>query len=132
MTTKVLNKDIVNHIISDVQLSIQRLGINAQLSIVELEDYQHEKYEKIVSTSFQTMPMLFKEIHIEGRVCVMNDKTEGYSAVVIRLGVKYTHFNGDTNGHELGKITYSVDNSYKSEHIQDIDMYVDKVKSLAI
>lgn len=129
MTTKVLNKDIVNYIISDVQLSIQRLGINAQLSIEELEDYE---YEKIVSTSFQTMPMLFKEIHIEGIVSVMNDKVEGYSAVVIRLGVKYTHFDGGMNGHELGKITYSIDNSYKSERIQDIDIYIDKVRPLVI
>lgn len=135
MKTKVLNKDIENYIISDVQLSIQRLGINAQLSIVELEDYQHENDENdenIVSTSFQTIPMLFKEIHIEGEVCVINHKTIGYSEVVIRLGVKYTHFNGDTNEHELGKITYLVDNSYKSEHIQDIDIYIDKVRPLVI
>lgn len=129
MTTKVLNKDIVNYIISDIQLTIQRLGINAQLSIEELEDYE---YEKIVSTSFQTMPMLFKEIHIEGIVSVMNDKVEGYSTIDIRLGVKYTHFDGGMNGHELGKITYSIDNSYKSERIKNLDMYVCKVKTLAI
>jgi hypothetical protein len=63
MTTEILNKEIVNYIISDVELTIKRLGINVQLSIEQCEDYNHEKFDKLISTSFQTMPMLFKEIH---------------------------------------------------------------------
>jgi hypothetical protein len=65
MTTEVLNKEIVNYIISDIELTLQRLGINVQLSIEQCEDYKHEKFDKLISTSFQTVPMLFKEIHID-------------------------------------------------------------------
>ena len=133
MTTEILNKESVNYIINDVELTIKRLGINVQLSIEQCEDYNHDKFDKIVSTSFQTMPMLFKEIHIEGDINVITRETEeDYCKVVINLDVRYTHFDGGTNGHNLGKIIYLADKSYKGRNTKHINMYVDKVKSLAI
>lgn len=133
MTTEVLNKEIVNYIISDIELTLQRLGINVQLSIEQCEDYKHEKFDKLVSTSFQTVPMLFKEIHIEGDINVMTKATEeDYCKVIINLGVSYVYFDGGTNGHELGRVVYVVDKSYKGIDTKHINMYVDKVKTLAI
>lgn len=133
MTTEILNKEIVNYIINDVELTIKRLGINVQLSIEQCEDYNHDKFDKIVSTSFQTMPMLFKEIYIEGDINVITRETEeDYCKVVINLDVRYTHFDGGTNGHNLGKIIYLADKSYKGRNTKHINMHVDKVKSLAI
>ena len=133
MTTEILNKEIVNYIINDVELTIKRLGINVQLSIEQCEDYNHDKFDKIVSTSFQTMPMLFKEIHIEGDINVITRETEEDNCkVIINLDVRYTHFDGGTNGHNLGKIMYLADKSYKGRNTKHINMYVDKVKSLAI
>lgn len=133
MTTEILNKEIVNYIINDVELTIKRLGINVQLSIEQCEDYNHDKFDKIVSTSFQTMPMLFKEIHIEGDINVITRETEEDNCkVIINLDVRYTHFDGGTNGHNLGKITYLADKSYKGRNTKHINMYVNKVKSLAV
>lgn len=133
MTTEILNKEIVNYIINDVELTIKRLGINVQLSIEQCEDYNHDKFDKIVSTSFQTMPMLFKEIHIEGDINVITRETEEDNCkVIINLDVRYTHFDGGTNGHNLGKIMYLADKSYKGRNTKHINMFVNKVKSLAI
>ena len=133
MTTEVLNKEIVNYIISDIELTLQRLGFNVQLSIEQCEDYKHEKFDKLISTSFQTVPMLFKEIHIEGDINVMTKATEeDYCKVIINLDVRYTHFNGGTNGYELGKIMYVADKSYNGTDTKHINIYVDKVKTLAI
>lgn len=133
MTTEVLNKEIVNYIISDIELTLQRLGFNVQLSIEQCEDYKHEKFDKLISTSFQTVPMLFKEIHIEGDINVMTKATEeDYYKVIINLDVRYTHFNGGTNGYELGKIMYVADKSYNGTDTKHINIYVDKVKTLAI
>lgn len=133
MTTEVLNKEIVNYIISDIELTLQRLGINVQLSIEQCEDYKHEKFDKLISTSFQTVPMLFKEIHIEGDINVMTKATEeDYCKVIINLGVSYAYFDRGTNGHELGRVMYVVDKSYKGIDTKHINMYVDKVKTLAI
>nr|UVX63911.1 MAG: hypothetical protein [Bacteriophage sp.] len=133
MTTEVLNKEIVNYIISDIEQTLQRLGFNVQLSIEQCEDYKHEKFDKLISTSFQTVPMLFKEIHIEGDINVMTKATEeDYYKVIINLDVRYTHFNGGTNGYELGKIMYVADKSYNGTDTKHINIYVDKVKTLAI
>ena len=133
MTTEILNKEIVNYIINDVELTIKRLGINVQLSIEQCEDYNHEKFDKLISTSFQTIPMLFKEIHIEGDVNVITKETEeDYCKVIINLDVRYTHFDGCTNGHELGKIMYVADKSYNGTDTKYLNLYVDKVKTLAI
>lgn len=133
MTTEVLNKEIVNYIISDIEQTLQRLGFNVQLSIKQCEDYKHEKFDKLISTSFQTVPMLFKEIHIEGDINVMTKATEeDYYKVIINLDVRYTHFNGGTNGYELGKIMYVADKSYNGTDTKHMNMYVDKVKTLAI
>lgn len=133
MTTEILNKEIVNYIINDVELTIKRLGINVQLSIEQREDYNHDKFDMIVSTSFQTMPMLFKEIHIEGNINVITKETEeDYCKVVINLDVRYTHFDGGTNGHKLGKIMYVVDKSHNGTDTKYLNMYVDKVRTLAI
>lgn len=133
MTTEVLNKEIVNYIISDIEQTLQRLGFNVQLSIEQCEDYKHEKFDKLISTSFQTVPMLFKEIHIEGDINVMTKATEeDYYKVIINLDVRYTHFNGGTNGYELGKIMYVADKSYNGTDTKHMNMYVDKVKTLAI
>ena len=133
MTTEILNKEIVNYIINDVELTIKRLGINVQLSFEQCEDYNHDKFDKLISTSFQTMPMIFKEIHIEGNIYVIANKTEeDCCKVVINLDVRYTHFDGCTNGHELGRIIYIADKSYNGTDTKHINMYVDKVKPLAI
>lgn len=133
MTTEILNKEIVNYIINDVELTIKRLSINVQLSIEQCEDYNHEKFDKLISTSFQTMPMLFKEIHIEGDVNVITRETEeDYCKVIINLDVRYTYFDGGTNGYNLGKIMYVADKSYNGTNTKYINMYVDKVKTLAI
>lgn len=133
MTTEILNKEIVNYIINDVELTIKRLGINVQLSIEQCEDYNHEKFDKLISTSFQTMPMLFKEIHIEGDINVIaNGTEEDYCKVIINLDVRYTYFDGGTNGYNLGKIMYVADKSYNGTNTKYINMYVDKVKTLAI
>lgn len=133
MTTEVLNKEIVNYIISDIELTLQRLGIKVQLSIEQCEDYKHEKFDKLISTSFQTVPMLFKEIHIEGDINVMTKATEeDYCKVIINLGVSYAYFDGETNGHKLGRVMYVVDKSYNGTGTKRINIYVDKVKTLAI
>lgn len=133
MTTEVLNKEIANYIISDIELTLQRLGFNVQLSIEQCEDYKHEKFDKVISTSFQTMPMLFKEIHIEGNINVIEDeKDKDICKVIINLNVGYTYFDGGTNGHKLGGFMYVVDKSYKGTDTKHMNMYVDKVKTLAI
>lgn len=133
MTTEILNNEIVNYIISDVELTLKRLDINVQLSIVTGENYKHEKCDRIISTSFQTMPMLFMEIHIEGNIDVINEISDEYFyKVIINLSVIYTSFDERTNQHSFGSIMYLVDKSYDNKDKKHINMYVSKISAFEI
>lgn len=140
MITEVLSKQVLDYIINDVETTIHRLGINAQLSIKVEKDYRGNDYEKLVSTSFQTMPVLFKEIHLEGTISVRDkqDEPDDFLKVCINIEYRYTNFGGGSNGHILGSIAYEVDkrtNEKMKESEKEskyISMIARKVQSLEI
>lgn len=111
MTTKILSKQVLNYIINDVETTIHRLGINAQLSIEVEKDYRGNEYETLVSTEFQTMPMLFKDIRLECDVLVRDDvdAPDDFLEVLINLDYRYHTFNNMSNWHTLGRIIFEVD-----------------------
>lgn len=140
MKTEILSKQVLDYIINDVETTIHRLGVNAQLSIKVEKDYRGNEYEKLVSTSFQTMPMLFKEIHLEGNI-VIRDKVyepDDFLVVYVKLDYYYHTFNNGSNGHTLGRIIFEVDkrtNEMMKENDKEsnyISMIVRKVQSLEI
>lgn len=138
MKTEILSKQVLDYIINDVETTIHRLGINAQLSVEIRKDYRGDEYEKLVSTSFQTMPMLFKEIHLEGNIAIRDkvDAPDDFLEVHINLDYYY-HTNG-SNGHTLGRIVFEVDkrtNEKMRENGKEsnyISMIVRKIQSLEI
>ncbi len=136
MLTDQLNKNVLDYIIKDVELTINRLGINATLYIRQDKDYKGNAFEKLVSTSFQTMPMLFKEIHIEADYNIrdMAEKPDSFMEVTLNLDYYYRTFDGGTNGHNLGRVIYEVDKGYnkKGNDTKYMSMYVLKVKSIEI
>lgn len=140
MITEVLSKQVLDYIINDVETTIHRLGINAQLSIKVEKDYRGNEFEKLVSTSFQTMPVLFKEIHLEGTISVRDkqDEPDDFLKVCINIEYRYTNFSGGSNGHILGRIAYEVDkrtNEKMKESKKEskyISMIARKVQSLEI
>ena len=140
MNTEILSKQVLDYIINDVETTIHRLGINAQLSIKVEKDYRGNEYEKLVSTSFQTMPMLFKEIHLEGSIAIRDkvDAPDDFLEVYVNLDYCYHTFGNCSNGHTLGRIVFEVDkltNEMMKESGKEsnyISMIVRKVQSLEI
>lgn len=126
MITADLHEDVVKYIVNDITTSCRRLGIDTVFYIKE----DGNGYEELVSTSFQTMPVLFKEIHLEGRIYLEEDADS--INVSIYLYYKYTTFDNGVNCHLLGRIVYAVDSGYTSKKIRDISMYVSKVKGINI
>lgn len=136
MITDQLNKKVLNYIIKDVELTINRLGINATLFIRKDENYRGDAFEKLVSTSFQTMPVLFREIHIEAD-CYIRDmpgQPDDFMEVTLNLRYYYRTFDGGTNGHNLGRVIYKVDKHYneKGNDTKYMSMYVLKTQSIEI
>lgn len=108
-----INFNVLNYIVKDINLSVARLGINTQLSIVEKQDYKNEPYLAIDSTPFQTMPMIFKSIKVDGNIYVLEDKNnEDIVKVAVRLDYRYKTFDDGSNGHQLGMVRYEVDKEY--------------------
>lgn len=135
MITETLNKQVLNYIINDVETTLHRLGVNVQLSIEKRDNYHGDSYEVLVSNSFQTTPMLFKEIHIEGGISVSDKVGDPDSKLVISVGLGYQYklFDGGGNGHTLGRIIYEADKNFKDDKpCRYMSMVVRKVKSIEI
>lgn len=130
MIKDLVNEAALKYIIDDIELTCKRLGINAKFSIKTKNDYSGRPYELIESTSFQTMPMLFKEIHIEGNITAMS--TTGSIRVIATIEYRYQTFESGYNGCTLGKVIYEVDNMYDGKRPENARMYIKKVKSINI
>lgn len=139
MNTEILSKQVLDYIINDVETTIHRLGINAQLSIEVEKDYRGNEYEKLVSTSFQTMPMLFKDIRLDGNITIRDkvDAPDDFLEVYVYLYYYYHTFDNGSR-HTLGRIVFEVDKRTNEKMIENggksnyISMIVRKVQSLEI
>lgn len=132
-----INLNVLNYIVKDINLSVARLGINTQLSVVEEKDYAGNPYLKVCSTPFQTMPVMFKDITLEGNIYVEEDnRNEDAMKVTVRLNYRYHYFDGGSNGHPLGDCQFTVDKDYwknwdgVNENWASSNIY--KIKGLAI
>ena len=129
-----LNADILDYITNDIQQTCRRLGVNAEFFTKNEKDYRGDEYSIVKSAYFQMMPMIFKDIHVEGELYMRDmPNNDEYYEVWARLDYKYTHFNGGTNGCELGTVVYRVRKDYDGkDKIFGIETYVEKVRSIEI
>lgn len=132
------NKSVLDYIVKDIKVSVSRLGINTNFSLVEDKEYTTGRpYLKVVSTPFQTMPVIFKEINLEGdfyaRPSMKDDET---IEVVICLEYRYSCFDGGSNGHRLGNFKYEVEkhcwDTWDGEDEQFIRYRINKVNGMEI
>lgn len=125
-----LEKRVLDYIVADVQVSVARLGINATLSTEVTKNYRGEDLLEIISSPFQMMPVIFKEIRIDGTITVVKETDEGME-VYVRMDYAYTHFNGSTNGCELGRIHYAVEKNIP-EKTTELRFYIRRLHGLEI
>ena len=105
-----VNMHVLSYIAKDISISVARLGINTRFLVVKKKDYKNDPYLALESTPFQTMPMIFKDIKLEGRIFV-NLSEEEDRIVNIRVSLEYSYhtFDGGYNGHQLGYLRYQVE-----------------------
>ncbi len=106
-----VNFSVLDYIVKDINLSVSRLGINTELSIVEAKDYANRPYLKVDGTPFQTTPMIFKTIKLDGSIHIQETRAgqDALIMVVIRLSYRYQTFDDGSNGHQLGEFKFTVD-----------------------
>ena len=103
-----LRKEVQEYILSELQNSVMRLGISAQLKLVVNKDYRGIEYLAIESEEFQTQPVMFKEVWLGGVLKVSEEKEDAYG-VYASLDYNWRSFTGGTNGTDLGRCYFEVD-----------------------
>lgn len=126
MITADLHEDVVKYIVNDITMTCRRLGIDTVFCIKENDNNK----EELISTSFQTTPVIFKELHIEGSIYLEDDT--GCVVVTIDLSYICKTFCNVPNVHALGTVVYAVDKGYTSKNIRDISRFVDKIQGISI
>ena len=83
-----------------IRLELLKRGFNVNVNCTE-----KGKSFKVKSSSFQTIPVLFKDIFIESNSVYIEEKENSngvkYKEYHIKIGVRYEHFDGGENGCNL-------------------------------
>lgn len=109
-----LPKEFLDYIKDDIQLSLSRLGVNAKLSY-ELAETDRIHYVKWSSESFQTFPVLFKEVHVYGESNLpveVNARHNCYVVVVV-LNFYWSSFGEKAGSTNIGDPIYFIDKDFR-------------------
>ena len=99
----VIESSDVEGIEKTLKIIVSRLGLNVDFYLNEKEIYDGRLMVSVKSTEFQTMPVIYKSIHIEGSGFVIRDTDkEGVLHLSIPLSYHFNYFNGGTNGVDIG------------------------------
>lgn len=102
--------NLLNYIAKDIQNKMTRFGIVAEFHTEEAFDYANRPYIKIVSSNFIMQPMIFKDIHAEGRVYITlyKEGNEQYTDIQVVISLRYNHWNGGNNGFDYVRFGYVI------------------------
>ena len=99
----VIDVSDVEGIKKSLKIMTSRLGINVDFYLNEKEIYDGRLVVSVKSTEFQTMPVIYKSIHIEGSGFLVRDNDkEDVLHLSIPLSYHFDYFNGGTNGVDIG------------------------------
>jgi len=98
-TTKSLATDTITNIHAAITTELLKRGFTAKV-VVDEKTSRHGDYRlELTSEMFQTVPVIMKEIRINGEITFRQDEeNENVIHVGCRVGVRYEHFTGGSNG----------------------------------
>lgn len=128
-----VSKDVLDYIVSDINLSLTRLGISEPLVDITTDSEKKKGYLKYATKSaIKQMPMIFKELVVSGSIYCEEDGEDFY-LVSVNLYYSWSSFGGGYNGTELGNIVYRVDKRIpKIESKRELQHYIRKKRGLEI
>jgi hypothetical protein len=103
------NKSLATATITNIHLAIRdellKRGFLAK-TVIDEKTNRHGDYRlELSSEAFQTVPVLMKEIRINGDITLrQNAENDNVIDIGGRVGVRYDHFTGGSNGCELFSI----------------------------
>ena len=113
-TMNIFSPKILGKIKNIISLSLQRAV--PQVNNVELtikENYRKDKYLYIETNTFQSNPIMFKTLYIDGSATPYCENEE---AKIVKLyfnfNFRWVAFNGGSNGIDLGRIEIDIVNGH--------------------
>lgn len=99
----VIEASDVEGIEKSLKIIVSRLGINVDFYLNEKKIYDGRLMVSVKSTEFQTMPVIYKSINIEGSGFVVRDTDKQDTLhLSIPLSYHFDYFSGGTNGVDIG------------------------------
>lgn len=105
MDTPKISEQILEYISKDVEMTLGRLGIDTQVTI--FEKTSAESGYELKTMPFTVTPAIFKRITIWGQI-IFNEYSEEHIEMNIYLRYSYMHWDGGSNGCNLGRMTYLI------------------------
>lgn len=110
---EVLDKEEIKKIEKSLAICLIRLGVNVEVSLSESKTYDGRPLVKVKTTEFQSIPVIYKSIRIEGYGILKKDE-KGDNVFRLRLPLSYyfNYFGGGSNGVDLGVCSFTIFSKY--------------------
>lgn len=97
-----LNESSIKDMCDSLKTTFLRMGVNVDFEISEKMIYDGSLLIKAISTPFNTIPVMFREVRVEceGRLR-KNEENSSYE-MDMSCYYRYSLFNGSTNGCDIG------------------------------
>lgn len=105
--------EILKEIQEKIQTMMSRLCINTEITItVKYNEYSQRVVATLQSTEFNTVPVIFKSIHLEGHSQPVVETIDNGNEIFYRIkfcffiSYRYEDFGHGTNGTDLGSVEF--------------------------
>ena len=105
--------EILKEIQEKIQTMLSRLCINTEITItVKYNEYSQRVVVVLQSMEFNTVPVIFKSIHLEGRSQPVVETVDNGNGIFHRIkfcffiSYRYEDFGHGTNGTDLGSVEF--------------------------
>ncbi len=142
---KEIRQEIREYILSDVNLTLARLGVSEPVKETSVWEGRHkDKLEYMFkSAPFHQMPMMFKKAFVKGYITavdITDEESRFYEiskdsdVVVVCLEYEWESFRRGSNGTEIGRVIYAVEKNLPETFKQydSCDYYVRKLEGLEL
>lgn len=133
-----IQKNILDYILKDVNLTLERLGVSEKVEVVKEKALRGEYYYNIESKPIKVTPMIYKETIMKGYIMDVEAEEgkgicrKGYRIIKVMLDYDFKYFGGGHNGVELGYAYYSVEKDIAENEAEQLPYMIRKVQSINI
>lgn len=97
-----LNNEGIKVLSDCLKTTFLHMGINADFEISEKEIYDGSLLIKAISTPFNTMPVMFREVRVECEGRLRKNEENGSYEMDMSCYYRYCLFDGGSNGSKIG------------------------------